>query len=82
MIFRKKLIDLLTELTYSDNEGTILLNKVFWYSFLELETTLLEMLKLSGIEEDKVKIHPIVKMNITVDEDGILILPITNMYLS
>jgi len=79
---RKKFQKLLTELTYSDNTENQLLDTAFWDNFFALESCLFEMLKVSGIEKEKIKVSLITRMDINVDESEVLVLPITNAHLS
>lgn len=82
--FRKaleeRLNNLFTRLTIStDNE---LFDITFWNSFLDFESCMLEMLKVSGVEKEKVKVSIIARMDISLDESDVLVLPMTTTYLS
>ncbi len=79
LAFRKKLDKILEIITYDNNEKTELLNVNFWNNFLSFETSLLKMIKGSGIE---VSVKPISAMNICTTENEVLTLPITNVYIS
>lgn len=78
---RKNLQKLLT-LTYSDDAENQIFNSAFWSNFLSLEHCILEVLKDQGVEKDKCKVNLIVGMDISVDESEVIVLPITNAYLS
>ena len=79
LAFRKKLDKILEIITYDNNEKTELLNVNFWNNFLSFETSLLKMIKGSGIE---VSVKPISSMDICTTENEVLTLPITNVYIS
>lgn len=81
-ILMEKLTNLLRKLTYSEDIEKELLTINFWNSFFMLESSLLEMLKMSGVEKEKIKVGLIIRMNISVDENEVLVLPITNAYLA
>ena len=81
-ILMEKLTNLLRKLTYSEDIKNELLASDFWDSFFMLESSLLEMLKMSGVEKEKIKVGLIIRMNINVDENEVLVLPITNAYLA
>lgn len=67
---------LLTYLTYSEHPEKMLLERDFWNEILTFETDLFEMLKFSGVAEEKIKVKLIAGMDITVDEEEVLISPI------
>lgn len=81
-ILGKRLTNLLTDLTYSDNTVNQVVDIAFWNNFLNFESSLLEILKDSGVEKEKIKVNLIVRMNISINESEVLVLPITNAYLS
>lgn len=81
-VLRKKLINLLTSLTYSNNTENQLVDSIFWNNFLKLESCLLETLKVDGVEKEKVKVGLIIRMDISIDESEVVVLPITNAFLS
>ena len=80
-VLRKKLQQLLMEISSCANTEDKVLDCNFWYDFLALESNLLEMLKLNGNAEEA-KINLLVGMNIQVDEKDVLLFPKTNAYLS
>lgn len=80
--FVQKLSKLLQDITYCNNEVEEFLNVDFWNTFLNFESNLLEMLKESGVEKEKIKVKLISKMNIGISENEVLTMPITNTYLS
>ncbi len=83
-LLKRKSEKLFVELTYSDDAKSKFLEVDFWNGFLEFESTLLEMMKLSGVEKDKITVKLIDRMNVKVDEDEVLNQPIaiTNMALT
>ncbi len=81
-VLKRKLNDLLASITYSETQEAIIFDTTFWNSFLNLESNLLEMLRASGVDKEKVKVRLIIRMDIKVDESDVLLLPITNANLS
>lgn len=79
---RKKLLCLLTSLVYSDDLEKEFLDTTFWNNFLALESCILEMLKDSGVNKEQIKVSLIVRMDVSIDESDVLVLPITNAFLS
>lgn len=73
---KKKSEKLLVHLTYYENLNEVLLNPVFWEEIFAFESSLLEMLKMSGVEKEKVKVKLIDKMDIKIDEKDVLVSPI------
>lgn len=76
---QKKFDKIVEDITYDNNEQTKLLDNNFWNNFFTFETSLLQILKGSGVE---VKVQPISSMNINITENEVIILPITNVYIS
>lgn len=76
-ILRRQAMKLLSEITYSEK----ILNRTFWNDFLSFESCLLEELKVIGVEKEKVRVNIIVRMDVKIDEDDVLVLPKTNAYL-
>ncbi len=81
-VLKRKLQNLLNEATYSKSVKDQIVDADFWNSFLDFESNLLEILQASGVEKEKAKVRLIIRMNISVDENEVLLLPITNAYLS
>lgn len=81
-IFSKKVMKLLTELTYSNDVANQIFNTTFWNSFLALESSLFEILKDNGVEKEKIKIRLIDRMNISTNESEVLVLPKTCAYIA
>lgn len=81
-ILTKKLTNLLTELTYSDNIENEFCDTVFWDDFKNFESSLFEILKMNNVEKEKIKVRIISNMNISIDEKEVVVLPITNACLS
>lgn len=73
---------ILIELTYSESVEEKLWNPAFWDSFIEYETSLLEVLKENGVSEDEAKVKLIARLNIKVKEHEVLVSPVVNAYLS
>lgn len=80
-IFKKRSSELLMELTYSDDVNKIL-DTSFWNNFLDFESNLLELLKANGVSREKTRVKLIVRMNINVNDDEVLVQPSTTAYLS
>lgn len=76
-ILKRKSEKLFGELTYSDNAEVKFLEMDFWNGFLEFESTLLEMMKVSGVEKEKITVKLIDRMNVKVEENEVLVQPIT-----
>lgn len=76
-LLKAKSDKLLTNLTYADDLYKIILCGEFWEDFLSLESTLIEMLKVSGVEKEKSKVKLICRMDIKVNENDVLVSPIT-----
>lgn len=68
---------LLAYITYSEHPERMLLDPGFWNEFLTFESSLLEMLKFYGVDKEKIKVKLIGKMDITVEENEVLVSPIT-----
>lgn len=81
-ILKKKSEKIVTELTYSNNAEKQILDTDFWNDFLNFESSLFEILKVNNIEKEKIKVSIIDKMNISVDESEVIVLPKTFAYLS
>lgn len=78
---KNKPTELLLKLTYSNNVENQLLAPDFWNSFLNFETTLFKVLKDNGVEKKKIAVPLITRMNISIDESEVLVLPKTCTYL-
>lgn len=81
-LLKAKSDKMLTMMTYADDLGTLIVNTVFWDEFLTFESTLIEILKDSGVDKDKAKVKLICRMDINVDENEVLVSPITNTNFS
>ena len=81
-IMEKKLKKILTDFIYSSDVQSQILDFEFWNDFFEIESSLIELLKSSGIEKEKAKVRILDRMDISVKEDEVLVLPKTNAYLS
>lgn len=68
---------LLTYLAYSEHPEKMLLAHDFWNEILTFETDLFEMLKLSGVAEEKIEVKLLAGMDITVEEEEVLVSPIS-----
>lgn len=78
-VLKRKSVNILTELTYSENQ---IVKFTFWDSFLEFESSVLKILKTSGVDKDKIKVKVIERMKIDINENEVLILPKTCAYLA
>lgn len=76
-LLKAKSDKLLANLTYTDDLYKIILCDEFWEDFLSFESTLIEMLKVSGVEKEKTKVKLICRMDINVSENDVLVSPIT-----
>ena len=81
-IYKKKIEKLLKEITYSSDTKNQLLEKSFWNCVLELESSILQMLKFNGVEKDKIKVKILDRLNINVLESEVLTLPKTSAYFT
>lgn len=79
--FKKRSSELLMELAYSGDTNKIL-DASFWNNFLSFESELLELLKVNKVNKEKIKVKLIVRMNINVNDDEVLVQPSTTAYLS
>lgn len=77
VLLRTKSNKLLRNLTYADDSYKTILCSEFWEDFLSFESTLIEMLKESGVEKDNAKVKLICRMDINVNENEVLVSPIT-----
>lgn len=76
-LLKAKSEKILTNLTYADDLNKIIMCSEFWEDFLSFESTLIEMLKVSGVEKEKAKVKLICRMDINVDDNEVLVSPIT-----
>ena len=74
--------DLLSKLTCSNAEESKLLDINFWNELLDFESCLLEMLKVSGVPKEKIKLNIIARMGISLEDDDVIVLPITTAMMS
>lgn len=81
-LLKEKQIKLLRSFTYSENTEYQIIDICFWNNLFDFESSLLEMLKESGVDKDKAKVCIIDRMNISLDENEVIVLPKTNTYLS
>lgn len=70
---KKRSEKLLTYLAYAEHPQEMLLEYDFWNEILTFETDLFEMLKLNKVAEEKIKVKLIAGMDITVDEEEVLV---------
>lgn len=81
--YERKVKKLLRDLAYSNNEcESNIFDEEFWKNYFSFETSLLELLRNEGIEEDKAKTALIKRMDISTNENEIWTLPITNAYIA
>lgn len=81
-VLTKKQSQLLRDITYADDVEKLVVDSAFWDSFLEFESSFLELLKANGVEKDRTKVKLIDRMEISVNETDVIVLPKTNAYLS
>lgn len=80
--FEKRRINLIQIITYSSYEKKILTDYAFWKDVLSLENNILQTLRLDKVDENKIKIKIIDKMDIGISEDEVLTSPKTNACIS
>lgn len=81
--YEKRIKKLFRDLAYSNEEcESHIFDEDFWKNYFSFETSLIEILRASGIEEEKAKVTLIKKMNISVNENEIWTLPITNAHIA
>lgn len=80
--FKNRTSHLLETLTYYKDEENPILDISFWDKFLHLESSLFEVLKNDGVEEEKIKVKTIESMCIAVDKSEVLVTPKTLANLS
>lgn len=73
---------LLSKLSCSNDEESKLLDIEFWNELLDFESCLLEMLKVSGVHKERIKLNIIARMGISLVEDDVIVLPITTAMMS
>ncbi|MCI9178269.1 MAG: hypothetical protein HFJ28_06990 [Clostridia bacterium] len=74
--------NLVLTLAYAKDMEAKIKDSTLWYEFLGYEANLLEMLKESKVDREKRKVKLIARMDIRVEEDDVLVAPVTNAYLS
>lgn len=79
-IFERKLSKILEEFTYFNKKENPILNSASWDEFLDFESSVLQLLKFNGIEEDKTRINIISKMCINVND--VITIPLTNAQIA
>lgn len=81
--FENKIASLLKETAYATDMKAHLLDVDFWGKTFELESSLLEFLKgCKGVEEEKIEVKLIVRMNIDVKKRETITSPKTNAHLA
>lgn len=81
-LLKSKSEKLLVTLTCSSEFEKILLDVNFWSDFFSFESTLIEILKINGASTENTKVKVIDRMDVKVDENDVLILPISNAKVS
>ncbi len=80
-MIERQSMELYSRITYS-SEDDIITKCEFWNDFFNLENKLIELLKSSGVNDDKANIKILSKMNISVEESDVLVSCKVNAYLS
>ena len=80
--FETRISKVFRKIAYSTNFQSVIIDNDFWNEFLEIESNLIEMLKLDGISKEKAKVKILDKLDIQVNESEVLTLPKTNAYLA
>ncbi len=81
-IFKTELVEILEKFTYFKEGENPILDIGLWEKFLNFESTLIEILKFSGVEGNKTKVKIIDKMEINVKNSEILIVPLKKTQIS
>lgn len=81
-LLKEKAERLQIRFTYSTNFSEVLCSVEFWNDFFGFESTLLEMLKGNGVSKEIATVKLIDKMDIKVEENDVLVSPITNANLA
>lgn len=79
-VFIKKSNEVLAQIISADEE--ILLEQDFWKDIFDLETNVFEILREEGIDKNNIKIKIVTKIEISVTEDEVLSMPVTNAYIA
>ena len=79
-VLMKKSNEVLAQIISADEE--ILLDQDFWEDIFDLETNVFEILKEEGIDKNNIKIKIVTKIEISVTEDEVLSMPVTNAYIA
>lgn len=77
-LLKNKSEKLLVNLTYSNDATQTLLQVQFWNDYLSFESTLLELLKVAKVPEERITVKVIDRMNIKADEKDVLVSPKSN----
>lgn len=67
--------------TYCEGEDVII-DRAFWYAYFDFESTLLEMLRSNGVTNHYAKVRLITRMDINVNDDEVLVTPMTKTHIS
>ncbi len=67
--------------TYCEDEDVII-DRSFWYAYFEFESSLLEMLRSNGVEKKDAEVRLIIRMDINVNKDDVLVSPMTKTHLA
>lgn len=81
-LLKNKSEKLLVNLTYSSDFNQTLLQVEFWNDYLSFESTLLELLKVAKVPEEKVTVKVIDRMDIKADKKDVLVSPKDNAHFA
>lgn len=79
---QKEADKVIANLTVDKEKVSLLSENAIWNQFFHFETTLLSILKASGVEKEKTKVALLARMQIAVEEEDVLTLPSTNAFLA
>lgn len=80
--FKKMSSALLVDITYSTDKEAKICETEFWNKFFDFETTLLATLRSNGVEKEKASVRLIIRMDIDVNSDEVMTMPLTTACLS
>lgn len=67
--------------TYCEAED-IIIDRAFWFAYFDFESSLLEMLRSNGVKKEDAEVRLIIRMDINVNKDDVLISPMTKTHLA
>lgn len=79
----KKIKKLLRDLAFSTNpEEDQILDNGFWNNYFSFETSYIQFLKDEGVESSQAKVKLLERMNISISDNEVWVLPITTAYMT